>query len=100
MLSQIHTGFHIEYPLFFTHILNKFGFFYSDFQKKSSYIDFHENPCSGIRVVSYGRTDISKLTDAFSNFAKRLNKIAFFRECIYGLWRSVKTGRASNVLPL
>ena len=44
------------------------------FSKKSSNITFHQNPSSGSRVVSCGRTDrqtdVTKLTDALWNFAK------------------------------
>jgi len=39
-----------------------------------SNIKFNDIPCSGVRVVTYGRTDrqtdITKLTVAFRNFAK------------------------------
>jgi hypothetical protein len=42
----------------FRHILERY-----------SNIKFHENPSSGRRVVSYGRTEMSKLIVAFRNFA-------------------------------
>jgi len=42
--------------------------------EKSSNIKFHENPSSGSRVVpcgrAYGRTDMTKISVAFRNFAK------------------------------
>jgi hypothetical protein len=38
--------------------------------EKSSNIKFHENPSSGSRVVSYRRTDMTKLIAPFRNFAK------------------------------
>jgi len=37
--------------------------------EKSSYSTFHENPSNGIRVIPCGRTDMTKLTVAFRNFA-------------------------------
>jgi hypothetical protein len=36
--------------------------------EKYAVLKFHENPLSGSRVVTYGRTDM-KLIVAFSNFA-------------------------------
>ena len=45
---------------------------------EKSHIKFHQNPSSGSRVVPCGRTegqtDMTKLTVAFRNFAKRLEK--------------------------
>jgi len=38
--------------------------------EKYSYIKFHENPSSGNGGAPYGRTDMTKLVVAFSNFAK------------------------------
>jgi len=42
--------------------------FWPDFRKKYSTLKFHENPSSGSRVVPRGRTDMTKLTFAFSSF--------------------------------
>ena len=41
---------------------------------KSSTIKFHENPSNEIRVVSYRRTNMTKLIVAFRNFANAPNK--------------------------
>jgi hypothetical protein len=43
------------------------------FEKYSS-IKFHENPSIGSQVVPCGRTDMTKLTVAFSNFANAPKK--------------------------
>jgi len=43
--------------------------------EKYSNVKFHENPSTGTRVVflrSNGRADMTKLTVAFRNFAKRV----------------------------
>ena len=42
--------------------------------EKYSRIKFHENPSSGDRVVPCGRTDMTKLIVAFSNFANAHKK--------------------------
>jgi hypothetical protein len=48
-------GLHVEYNLFLLHF-NGICFF-SRFSKKKSNIRFNENPFSGSRAVSCGRTD-------------------------------------------
>jgi hypothetical protein len=70
----------IRYPC---QILMKLEFFLNVLEKKSN-IKFHENPFSGNRIVSCGRTDgrtdtdrhtyMPKLTVAFRNFANEPNK--------------------------
>jgi hypothetical protein len=37
--------------------------------EKSQNIKFHKNPCIGSRLLSSGRTDMTKLIAAFRNFA-------------------------------
>jgi hypothetical protein len=44
--------------------------------EKSSNIEFHENVCSGIRVVPYGWTDVMKLIVTFRDFASTPNLTA------------------------
>jgi len=39
------------------------------FFEKCSNIKFNKNPSSGSRIVPFGRTDMTKLTVAFRNFA-------------------------------
>jgi len=51
----------------------KLEFSWQIFEKYSS-IKFHENPSSGSRVVPCGRTDMTKLIVAFSNFANAPKK--------------------------
>jgi len=58
--------------------------FLERFSKKSSNIEFDENPSSGSRVVSRGQTDgqtdMTKLTVAFRNFVnapKKASHITF-----------------------
>ena len=46
---------HVKYPLFLSY-LNETWIFSIDFWK---IIKFNENPCSGSRVVPYGRTDMT-----------------------------------------
>jgi hypothetical protein len=44
--------------------------------KKSTNIKFHENLPNGSHVVPCGQTDITKLTVAFSNFARAPKMLA------------------------
>jgi hypothetical protein len=55
-------------PVIFCPILMKLDFSRQIFEKSSN-IKFQENPSCGNRVVPCGRTDMTKLTVAFSNFA-------------------------------
>jgi len=55
--------------------------------EKSSNIKFHENTSSGNRVVPCGRTDMTKLTVAFRNYAnvpKMANRSSFPYPCYKG----------------
>ena len=45
-------------------------FCWTDFRKIYSNFKFNDNPSSGSRVVPCGRTDVTKLTVAFRNFAE------------------------------
>ena len=54
-------------------ILLEFEFPGEIFEKYSN-IKFHENPSSGSRVVSYGRTDMTKLIVAFLNIVNAPKK--------------------------
>jgi hypothetical protein len=51
----------------------KLGFSGQVFEE-SSHTKFHQNPSSGSRVVPYGQTDTTKLTDAFRDFANAPKK--------------------------
>jgi hypothetical protein len=62
-------GLHVKYALFLSDF-NGTWTFSTDFSKKYSNIEFHENALSGSRVVPCGRTDLTKLIVAFRNFAK------------------------------
>jgi len=67
ILSQQYIGLRVKYPSFF-----------SDFNESYSDLKFHENPSSWSRVFQAtrwtdGRTDITKLTVAVSDFRTRLN---------------------------
>ena len=49
--------------------------------EKYSNIKFHENPSSGSRVIPSGRTDMTKLTVAFCNFANAPeNSTSFYKQ--------------------
>jgi len=62
------------------HILMKLEFSQQNFEKSSN-IKFHEGPSSGSRVVPSGRTDektdMTKLTVVFRNFANAPRKNTF-----------------------
>jgi hypothetical protein len=64
-------------PVIFCRVLIKAEFSRQIFRKFSN-IKFHENPSSGSRLIPWGRTDrqtdITRLTDAFRNFANAPNK--------------------------
>jgi hypothetical protein len=51
----MYVGLHVQYPLFYQ-ILIKLNFF-DKYSKNDPNIKFHENPSSGRRVVTRGRTD-------------------------------------------
>jgi hypothetical protein len=67
---------HVKCPLFLSDF-NETWIFSTDF-RKSSNIKFHQSPSSGRRVVpceqTEGRTDMTKLTVAFRNFASAPRK--------------------------
>jgi len=71
----MYIGLHVKYPLLLSDF-NETLIFSSDFQRTSN-IKFHENPCCGNRVALCGRTDrrtdMTKLTVAFRNFANAFN---------------------------
>jgi hypothetical protein len=65
--------------------------------EKSSNIKFHDNPCSGSRVVPCRRTDMTRLIVAFRNFVIAPKKNCIFFEDVmtqnlqsvrheYGMW--------------
>jgi hypothetical protein len=58
----------LKYPLFVSEF-SETWIFATAFEERSSNIKFHENLSTGSRVVPYGRTDMTKLTVAFRNFA-------------------------------
>ena len=64
--------------LFFFYILVKVNFSQQIFEKYS-YINFHENPSSGSRVVAWGRVerfaDVTKLTVSFRRVASAPEKL-------------------------
>jgi hypothetical protein len=67
-------------PFIVVRSFSAFIIYWSDFRKKNySNIEFHENPSSRSRVFPRGRTDrrtdMTKLTVAFRNFAIRRNSI-------------------------
>ena len=76
-ISKLYVGLHPKYPLFMSNFNQKWNFS-TDF-KKSSNVNFHENPSCGSRVCPCrwmdGQTDrhMTKLTVAFCNFAIGLN---------------------------
>jgi hypothetical protein len=50
--------------------------------KKYSNIKFHENLCGEIQVAACGRTDMTELTVAFSNFTNApKNSPSFYINC-------------------
>ena len=60
---------HVKYPLFLSDF-NETLISSTDIRKKkSSDVNFHQNPSSGSRVVPCGQTDMTKLTVAFRSFA-------------------------------
>jgi len=66
-------GLHVQYPSFQDNNQNRTSS--KDFRK---IVEFHENPSSGSRVVACGRTDMTKLTDAFRSVANaRRNSFEF-----------------------
>jgi len=74
-VNKTYTGLRVKYPLFVSDF-NETWILSTDFRKKNS--KFHENPCSGSRIVPCGRTDgrntdsrtgMAKLIVSFRNFA-------------------------------
>ena len=67
-------------PVILVRFLNKFNFF-DRFSKKHSNFNFHENLCSGSRVVPCGQmdrqTDMTKITIAFRNFTNTSKMLIF-----------------------
>ena len=61
------TGVRVKCPFFWSKF-SETQISVTDFRKKYSDIEFHENPSSGIRVLPCGRTDIAKLV-TFRNVA-------------------------------
>ena len=77
-------------------VLTKLEFSRHIFEETSN-IKFHKNPSSGSRVVPCGRTDITKLTIAFHNFAnaqknrfrfifRKVSQICIFGQILFGWW--------------
>ena len=73
--SNMYVGLHVKCP-FFLFNLTETWIFSTDYREYSN-IKFRENLSSGSRVVSCGRTDMTKLIVAFRNFAN-----APIKECI------------------
>ena len=65
--------------------------------EKYSNIKFHENPSSGLRVVpcgrTDGRTDMTKLTDTFRNFANAPKNEKIKNTCDLKTWAFYPFGR-------
>jgi len=63
-------------------------------------IKFHENPSSGSRVSPCGRTDMTKLTVTFRNFANAANKSPQYKiliQIVLQFYSSyIHTGRRTN----
>jgi hypothetical protein len=61
--------------------------------EKYSNIKFHENPCSGSRVVprgqTDGQTDMSNLTVAFRNFANALKNCVLLQYENENMWPTI-----------
>ena len=59
--------------------------------RQSSYVEFHENPSNGSRVVPCGRTDgwtdrrtdMTKLIVAFRNFTNARKKLLFDKSLLF-----------------
>jgi hypothetical protein len=66
MWSEMYKTLHVKCPLFLSdfHLICIFS---TSFRKTLN-IKFHENPPSAVRVVSWGRTDMSELIVSFRNF--------------------------------
>ena len=75
--SKMSSGLHVKYPLFLSDF-NETWIFLTDFEKYTN-IKFHGNPSSGSRVISCAqidkRTDMTKLTVTFHNFASVLKNV-------------------------
>jgi hypothetical protein len=63
----------------------------ADFRKKkSSNIKFHENPSSGANLLQAdGRTDMTKLTVAFSQFCEKARKMHGKYTPLCALWEAI-----------
>jgi hypothetical protein len=61
-------GIHVQYSLFLPDF-NETWNFLDRFSKNTQDTKFRENPSSGSQTVLCGRTDMTKLTVAFCNFA-------------------------------
>jgi hypothetical protein len=66
--SKMYIGHHVKYPLFMSDF-NDTLTFSTEFRQKTQDIKFNENPSSDRRVFPCGQTDMTKLLDAFRNFA-------------------------------
>ena len=72
MLSKMYVGLHVKYQLFLS-TFNETWIFSTDFQKYPN-TKFHDRPSSGSSVATCRQTDrMTKLIDAFRNFAKASN---------------------------
>ena len=84
--SKMCIGLHVRYPFILVRVSGKLNLLDS-FSEKNSNIKYHENPSSGSRVVpygkTYGRTDMTNVTVAFSSFANApKNGCLVIRPCV------------------
>jgi len=77
-MTKIYIDLDVKYLLFWPDF--NAPWIFSKNCKKYSNIKYHENPCSGTRVVPSGRTDrqkeMTKLIVAFHNFANDLKGVS------------------------
>ena len=73
-MIKMYIVLHVKYHLFLSDI-NETWIFSTDFRK---IVRFHENRSSGSRVITYGRTDMTKLIIALRNFVNAPEKIVTF----------------------
>ena len=69
MLSEMYIGLHVKRRLILSDS-NETGIFWTEISKNPQNIKVHENPSTGNQDVACERTDMTKLTGAFRNFAK------------------------------
>ena len=66
----MYIGVHAKCSLFLADF-NETGILSTEFRKILN-IKFHENTFNGSRVVTYGQTDMTKVTVAFRNFVQAI----------------------------